>query len=184
MFTTTDGESLSASGDPNYRATELIFRRAATELVERTQQSDISSDVIVAGQHLLNAIAVPVKVNQMPVGVLTVGIPIDASTAAEFGSQTDSEIALVAADKIIATTLPSREAEQALAPFVSQMNAVTPKQISIQDEHYRALSVSLPRLAHRPAFRLFLARLLRTLPPRTPPNAGHPLADQHRWHCH
>jgi two-component system NtrC family sensor kinase len=156
MFTTAEGDSISASGDPKYRTTELIFRRAAAELVTRTLESDISSDVVIAGEHLLNAVAVPVKVNGMLVGVLTVGIPIDASTAAEFASQTGSEIALVAADKIIATTLPSREAQQALAPMLSQMDSVEPKKISVQDEHYRALSVSFPALPSGQRFGYFL----------------------------
>jgi two-component system NtrC family sensor kinase len=146
MFTTAEGESYPYSIDPQFRPMEMHLAKAARELIERALNQDISSDLVVVDDHLLTVISIPVRMKDMTLGVFTVGVPLDRSTAVEFASQTGTEIALIAGDKIIGTTLPARDAQKALEPILGNLASRDAHRISVGEEHYRALSGSLPAL--------------------------------------
>jgi len=122
----------------------LGFEAVAAPSVQAALQGEKKTDTVLVGEQLYNVFSFPVNFDGNVIGVLTLGSEFGSTVAQEFGQRTQSEIALLADDHVIASTLHGEEAN---AQFVSAFEETSPaygsdgaaadmKQCVVSGEHY------------------------------------------------
>jgi len=143
MFTSQDGNSLTAKRDPLISV--HLFEKACTLALGDALQGEEQSDTIRVGDKLYDVFSIPVfGMGNALIGALTFGSEIGDAAAKELRLQTQSQIALLANGRVIASTLatPGSGAQfaQLFQNFIKpagpggQSPAVT--KVEVGGEHY------------------------------------------------
>jgi two-component system, NtrC family, sensor kinase len=100
------------------------FATAAGSSVEQARMGDITQDTVLVGENLYDVVSLPVISSSGElIGVLTFGSELGAAAAHEFSDLTHSEIALIADDRVITSTLSGTDAN---AQFISAFKESSP----------------------------------------------------------
>jgi signal transduction histidine kinase/ActR/RegA family two-component response regulator len=147
VFTTPDNQLLaSAQQNANINVSEFLRRSRST--VDEAAQGRPAADTIVVGRYLLNTISVPVTVNDMFVGVLTIGESIGLTAAEELKSLTRTEIVLIASKQVVLSTLRNSRLDQgfldSFAPQIAERGSHLTKPVAVGAEHYLSLAGAFP----------------------------------------
>jgi signal transduction histidine kinase len=147
VFFSTNAQTVVASAESDTTIPAEGFATAARLAVQQALDGHDTVDTIRAEGRLFDAVSIPVyDYYGTLIGVLTLGSEIGNTDAAKFSQLTDSEIALVAGGKVVASTLAGSEATaQCGALFQEFLNGNQPssadvKPVSINGGHYFAIA--------------------------------------------
>src|SRR5687768_6528720 len=142
LFTSVDDTFLPIMRDPDLRGEDFHF--AARSLIRSTLEEGATNQVVVVKRHLYNAVSVPVTMNDDPVGVLTVFVPITEAAAREFASQTGTDFALFVGRSLAATTLPIQSGSSEIQLLFDRPNSV--QKTFVIHNHFFAYAGSIPAI--------------------------------------
>lgn len=108
--------------DPNIPVPE--FEAAAAPVLQLALHGDEKADTVCVGGKLYDVVTVPAyNLDNEQIGVLTLGSELGGAAAQEFSKLTQSQIALMANGRVVASTLPGLDAN---AQFASAFKGAMP----------------------------------------------------------
>jgi two-component system, NtrC family, sensor kinase len=131
------------------------FEAAANPVLQLALRGDEKADTVCAGGKLYDVITIPAyNLDNEQIGVLTLGAELGGTAAQEFSRLTQSQVALMANGRVVASTLPGLDLN---AQFVSAFEGAMPanssedpaanvKPVTLNGVHYYCVAGRLPSL--------------------------------------
>jgi two-component system NtrC family sensor kinase len=146
LFTSAQRKVMfGVKGDPEISINE--FERSSVIAVDRALQNEEIVDTIRAGDQLFDVVSIPVAdASGAVLGALTFGSELRSADVNEFSLSSQSEIVLLADDRVIAATLPADPQHNFIELFKkcavesSPGNSFAPIKIFLGGEHYLCLA--------------------------------------------
>ena len=149
LFSTGANQPLG-SAKRNQPLDVQTFHRKSSQVAAQASSGRAAADMIVVGNHLYTAIAVPVVVNDALLGILTIGEIIGPSAVQELKSLTRTEIAFIAEDRIAVSTFQNPGVlSELLTIHKRQYNAGKMDAVSAGGEHFLCVKGNFPALSSK-----------------------------------
>jgi len=153
LFTSAQRKVMfGVKGDPEISINE--FERNSFLAVDRALQNEEIVDTIRAGDQLFDVVSIPVAdASGAILGALTFGSELRSGDVNEFSLSSQSEIVLLADDRVIAATLPADPRHNFVELFKECSagstlgNSCAPIKIVLGDEHYFCLAGTFSSLS-------------------------------------
>ena len=146
QFTLQQGDVLAiALRDRNLDAAQ--FRSRSSSVGAEALSGRAAADTIVIGEKILTAVAVPVSVNDILVGVLTIGDAIGPAALQELKSLTRTEIAFIAGKHITVSTFRDAAVNQELISIYDHQTADRGRKmeaVAAGNEHFLCIAGHFP----------------------------------------
>jgi two-component system NtrC family sensor kinase len=132
------------------------FEASAASALQLALRGDEKEDTVYAGGKLYDVITVPAyNLDNEQIGVLTLGAELGGPAAEEFGKLTQSQVALMANGRVVASTLPGLDVnaqfvsafEGAMAANSSDDPAESVKPVTVNGVHYYCIAGRFPSLS-------------------------------------
>jgi signal transduction histidine kinase len=136
LFTSADDTFLPFVRDSALHAAD--FHKAAQPLIHATFTDGATNCPVIVKRKLYSAVSVPLTVNNLKVGALTIFVPVGESAAREFASQTGMDFAMFIGQALVASTLPVRNESSHGNELFANLNSV--QKVSVTHNHYFSLA--------------------------------------------